>query len=228
MGAHLRIVSGNLCNGSADPEAFADLVQSRAADVVAVQELGPEQADALARVFPHGQLEPDRDYTGMGIALRRPAALGRLPLVPRNGRVARLDPANWPELAHPVEVVNVHVSAPHSWPIWVQPARRRRQLRGILDHVDSTPHGALALVGDFNATPLWPLYRGVVARLDDVALTHARRRDARPQKTWPCWRGGRLLRIDHCFARGLGVEGFEVVDIPGSDHCALVVDLSVA
>jgi endonuclease/exonuclease/phosphatase family metal-dependent hydrolase len=228
MGAHLRIVSGNLCNGSADPEAFADLVQSRAADVVAVQELGPAQADALARVLPHGQLEPGRGYAGMGIALRRPAVLGRLPLVPRNGQIARLDPANWPELAHAVEVLNVHVSAPHAWPIWVQPARRRRQLRSILGHVDSSPEDALALVGDFNASPLWPLYRRVAARLEDAALAHARRRGARPQKTWPRWRGGRLLRIDHCFARGLDVEGFEVVEIPGSDHCGLVIDLSVA
>jgi endonuclease/exonuclease/phosphatase (EEP) superfamily protein YafD len=228
MGAPLRIVSGNLCNGCADPEAFADLVQSRAADVVAVQELGLEQADALSRVLPHGQLEPDRSYTGMGIALRRPAGLARLPLAGRDGQIARLDPANWSGLPHPVEVLNLHVSAPHVWPIWVQLAHRRRQLQGILGHIDSTPDGALALVGDFNATPLWPLYRRVAARIDDVALTHARRRDARPQKTWPRWRGGRLLRIDHCFARGLDVEGVEVVEIPGSDHCALVVDLSVA
>jgi endonuclease/exonuclease/phosphatase family metal-dependent hydrolase len=228
MGAHLRIVSGNLCNGAADPEAFADLVQSWAADAVAVQELGPDQADALARVFPHGRLEPDREFVGMGIALRRPADLERLPLAHRDGRIARLDPAHWPELARPVEILNVHISAPHSRPIWAQPARRRRQLEGILGYVDSAPDRALALVGDFNATPLWPLYQRVAARLDDVALAHARRCNARPGKTWPRWGPGRLLRIDHCFARGLGVENFAVVDIPGSDHCALVVDLTLA
>jgi endonuclease/exonuclease/phosphatase family metal-dependent hydrolase len=228
VGAHLRIVSGNLCNGAADPEAFADFVRSRGADVVVVQELSPEQADALARVLPHGQLEPDRHFSGMGIALRRPAGISRLPLVHRNGQIARIDPADWPELCRPVELVNVHVSAPHVWPVWTQLARRRRQLRSILRHLDSTSDGALALLGDFNATPLWPVYRRLGARLEDVALAHARRRQARPENTWPRWRGSRLLRIDHCFARGLRAEDVAVVDIQGSDHCALVVDLTLA
>ncbi len=52
-------------NGRADPEAFADLVNGSGADVVAVQELSPEQADALGRMFPHGRLEPSRGFNGM-------------------------------------------------------------------------------------------------------------------------------------------------------------------
>jgi endonuclease/exonuclease/phosphatase family metal-dependent hydrolase len=53
-GGALRILSANLRNGGADPEAFADLVRETGAEVVAVQELAPAQADALARVLGHG------------------------------------------------------------------------------------------------------------------------------------------------------------------------------
>ena len=57
MGGRLRILTGNLANGAADPQAFADLVRSYRADVVAVQELVPEQAEALAEVMPYGVLD---------------------------------------------------------------------------------------------------------------------------------------------------------------------------
>src|SRR5512134_2185567 len=75
-------------NGGADPAAFAELVRETGAEVVAAQELAPEQADALARVLGHGQLDPRRDYRGMGIRLARPAALPRR--ARRAARPARL------------------------------------------------------------------------------------------------------------------------------------------
>ena len=59
MGSSLRILSANLASGGADPEAFAELVRRCEPDVVAVQELAPNQADALARLLPHGELSPN-------------------------------------------------------------------------------------------------------------------------------------------------------------------------
>jgi len=44
LGGRLRIVSANLWNGRAHPEAFAELVAGLEADIVAVQEMSPEQA----------------------------------------------------------------------------------------------------------------------------------------------------------------------------------------
>jgi endonuclease/exonuclease/phosphatase (EEP) superfamily protein YafD len=102
---------------------------------------------------------------------------------------------------------------------------RRRQLRGLLAHLDADPGRARAVVGDFNATPLWPVYRGVASRLEDLARTHARGTGRRPGRTWPSWSRRPLLRIDHCFGRGLDVHGLRVVPVPGSDHCGLLVDL---
>jgi endonuclease/exonuclease/phosphatase family metal-dependent hydrolase len=227
VGVHLRILSANLYRGRADPEAFAALVRDFGADVVAVQELGPSQAEALADVLPHGLLEPDEGYSGMGIAARRPAATTRVPRVERNARVARLEPCDWPELPRGVEIVNVHITAPHEYPFWLQPFRRRTQLEAVLSHVAGNPELPRAVVGDFNATPLWPVYRRFAVHLEDVVRNYARARGERPGRTWPRVPGGPLIRIDHCFASGLSAEHVETFVVPGSDHLALGVDLSV-
>ena len=217
-------------NGRADPEAFADLVRSSGADAVVVQELSPEQARALADVFPHGRFEPARDFTGMGIALRHPAKFDRVALAYRDARVAQLDPVHWPALAGGLEIVNVHMASPALGPrTWCRFGYRRDQCRGLLEYLDATAGRTRAVLGDFNATPSWPLYRKIAGQLEDLALNHARSRDAKPARTWARWVGGpALLRIDHCFGSGLRVDDFQVVAIRGSDHSGLVVDLSVA
>jgi endonuclease/exonuclease/phosphatase family metal-dependent hydrolase len=216
-------------NGRADPEAFADLVRHSGADVAVVQELSPEQACALGSVFRHGRLEPARDFTGMGIAVRYPAEFDRVPLAFRDARIARLESAHWPALTGAFEIVNVHIASPAWSPRALTRFRiRRAQSRGLIEYLDGTPGRSRAVVGDFNATPAWPLYRMVAGRLEDLALTHARSRDAKPARTWARWVGGPpLLRIDHCFGSGVRVDDFQVVEIRGSDHSGLVVDLSV-
>jgi len=201
-------------------------------DVACVQELSPEQAGPLAAVLPHGSLEPARDFTGMGIALRQPAEVGHLPLRYRPLRSARLDPKDWPGLADPVAVWNVHVRAPHGFPQHVAWRTRRAQLSGLLRHMGSAAADRrLVLVGDFNATPIWPLYRRVAREIDDVALAVARRHGRRPARTWgPLWRRAprmRLLRIDHAFARGVEVSRVRSFHVPGSDHDALCVDVAL-
>lgn len=223
-----RIVSANLWNGAAEPEAFANLMVRLEADAVATQELAPEQADALARVFPHGLLEPSRDYTGMGIALREPARLRRLKLPHRDARIADIR-CERPSGAHvELELVNVHVRAPH----WVPGVRtlmqRAGQLRGLLRHIAAAPHRRRVLVGDLNATPMWPVYRRLAARLSDAAVLAARRHGRTVQPTWGPWSGSpRLLRIDHALVHGVAVEDFQVVPIEGGDHCAIVVDVAM-
>jgi endonuclease/exonuclease/phosphatase family metal-dependent hydrolase len=216
-------------NGRADPEAFADLVRSSGADAVVVQELSPEQARALADVLPHGRFDPARDFTGMGIALRHPAEFDRVALTYRDARIARLDPARWPALTRGLEIVNVHMASPGFGPqAWNRFRYRRDQCRRLVEYLDATAGRTRAVLGDFNATPSWPLYRVVAGRLEDLALSHARSRGAKPARTWARWVGGpALLRIDHCFGSGLCVDDFHVVAIRGSDHFGLVVDLSV-
>ncbi len=227
MGSQLRILSANLYCGNADPDALAEVVNRFEPDVLAVQELGPRQAEMLASLLPCGELEPDDSYNGMGIAARWPVRTTRIPLGERDAHVAHLHPDDWPALSHAFEVVNVHITAPHSYPFWVQPFRRRRQLDGVLSHIAADPDRSRAVVGDFNATPLWPVYRRFAACLTDVVREHARAQGTRPRPTWPHGFAVPLIRIDHCFSSDLSAEHVETFQVPGSDHLALGVSLAL-
>jgi endonuclease/exonuclease/phosphatase family metal-dependent hydrolase len=218
-------MTANLWHRRTDPEALAELLERIAPDVLAVQELGPEQAEAIASVLPHGQLEPRADYDGMGIALRRPGEVDALALPHRDARIARLSPGAWPGLTAPLEVVNLHVLAPHAPPPWRTLATRMGQVRGLARWLDANPHEARVVCGDLNATPAWPAYRRLAARLRDVAHEHAAAAGARPPRTWGPWHGApRLLRIDHVFASGGRVLDLRAIPVRGSDHSAVVVD----
>ena len=224
----LRILTANLWNGRADPAALAALIEAEEVDVACVQELSHEQAEALSAVLPYGRLEPASNFTGMGIALRRPAEPGQMPLTYRALRTARLDPKDWPGLADPLAIWNVHVRAPHTH--LNSFAIRRAQLRELLAHLRSEAPARLALLGDFNATPVWPVYRRVAAELRDAAHHVAAARGGRPARTWPNFRGLaglRLLRIDHAFVRGVEPRDVRVLALPGSDHDAVCMDVAL-
>lgn len=224
----LRVLTANLWGGHADARAFAELVEEAGADVVAVQELGPEQAEALAARLPHGRLHPARGHDGMGIALRRPGSVHRVTLPRRDALVAELATDAWPELGVNVSVINAHLLAPHAPPWWRTARIRARQLRGLETHLEASGAGPRLLVGDLNATPLWPAYRRLAAHLEDAALLFARRHARRPLRTWGPWPGApRLLRIDHALVAGMEVEALRVVPVRGSDHSALLVEVSV-
>lgn len=224
----LRVMTANLWWRRADPAALAKCLEAVEPDVLAVQELGHEQAEAIASVLPYGHLEPRLDYEGMGIALRRPAEVRPLSLDRRDARVARLAPDLWPGLEREVEVVNVHVLAPHAFPFWRALRTRRGQVRALAHWLDENPHAARVLCGDLNATPAWPAYRRLAERLTDVAHHHAARSGERPARTWGPWHGApRLLRIDHVFASGGQVLDVRPVSIAGSDHTAVVVDFEI-
>jgi endonuclease/exonuclease/phosphatase family metal-dependent hydrolase len=245
---HLRVVSANLFRGAVDPGWLLDLVQAMHADVVCLQEAHPRHVEALARVLPHGRFD-EGDDNGMGIALRNPAAVAPVPMSWRHAQYAHLLPAAWPQLAYPIDLMNLHVAAPHTG---VPPLRsfvmRRRQVRAIEAHYDTLPgHGPYAphrgevgrgearrgeppcgalLVGDFNATPRWPAYRRLVERFSDAAVAVARRLERPVERTWGPWPGSpRLLRIDHGLMQGLAVREFQVVALARSDHSAIVVDV---
>ncbi|MCP4036021.1 MAG: endonuclease/exonuclease/phosphatase family protein [bacterium] len=93
---------------------------------------------------------------------------------------------------------------------------------------DNSPPPPRLIVGDFNATPYWPWYRRMVSQFTDAAVAVADKTGVSPRPTWGPWPGSpKVLRIDHGFLRGLTVEEFEVFEVVGSDHSAVVMDLTL-
>jgi endonuclease/exonuclease/phosphatase (EEP) superfamily protein YafD len=224
----LRVLSMNLWKGRADREALGRKIEALDVDVAAVQELSAGQAGVLSEVLPHGKLEPTPECNGMGIALRHPGNVERLALRHRDAQRVALAPGDWPGLPDRIELVNVHIQAPHCFPQCRSLARRRDQIRALGAYLRDVPAPRRVVLGDLNATPVWPLYRALASELEDAARLHAEGAGRRPAPTWAPWRRGpRLLRIDHAFLRGLAVERFEVVEVTGSDHGGILIDLGI-
>jgi endonuclease/exonuclease/phosphatase family metal-dependent hydrolase len=232
LGKSFRILSANLKNGAADPDAFANLVASLAVDVLALQEVSFDQAEPLTRLFEFGEVVPHEQFVGRGLLCSHPVRIERIPLIWGFALTARLEPRDWNQLGGPVEVTNLHVAAPHMLSPQPGPVLRWNQGRefdAFLARADqaSQPAPARLMVGDFNSTPGWPWYRRMALQFTDAATEFAAKAGTSTEPTWGPWPGGpKLLRIDHGFTRGLEVEGVEVLEIAGSDHSALVIDLA--
>lgn len=210
----LRVLTSNLYNGGADPSAYGRLLDHIDPDVVAAQELSADLAEVIGSRYDHGLLAPADDYKGMGLVSRHPIDVERVHLPHRDALVGSNDVTIW----------CVHLANPIDRP---PPIRQRRaQVGQILDRIISSA-GRTLLVGDLNATPIWPAYRRFRAHLDDGVADWARRNGRRPSRTWGLrtwWPP--VLRIDHAFVRDLVVLNTFTVRVPGSDHRALVVDVA--
>lgn len=225
MARSIRVFSGNLWWGKADPDGLVSLIRDHEVDVFAAQELGFENAEAIASELPHGCLEPHETYHGMGVALRHPGKYERIPLVYRDARRAVLEPGDWAGLTSPIDLVNVHFQAPHALRPFPSGRVRAQQASGLERFFGENPAAARAVVGDYNASPIWPLYRRFARQLRDGALEVAKREGRPVEATWgPTPESARLIRIDHAFVQGLEVESFRVLTIPGSDHSGILME----
>lgn len=225
----VRILNCNLQGGRANAAALQDIVASESVDLVCAQELSHDLATMLAEILPHNNMQHDRIHRANGIAARYPIRILPLELPARDGWIARLTPGSWPAIPRTLEVVNVHISAPHTWPYFPRSIRRREQLdlllrnrRACLD----TPH---AVVGDFNASPAWPVYRNMLELYKD-GMQEAAGAERSASPTWPYiprlgLRG--LIRIDHMFLRHLSCSNARRVEIPGTDHLGIMLDIAV-
>lgn len=227
MGARLRFMSANLWSGAADADALAEIVQRLEVDVVSLQEVAPHQAEALNEVLPYGTLGHAGDGSEVRIGMRRPGRLQIVPMPWRAAHSAVLDPSEWPELQSPMHVVAMHLMAPHLLVPKLSLWQRPRQLRALEAHLAAEPCAQRVLLGDFNSTPSWPAYWRINAQFTDAAVAVADAAGTRPLRTWGPWSGApRLLRIDHAFVSGLEVDMFRVLEVPGSDHSAIVLDVA--
>lgn len=209
----IRVVSANLYNHNVDLDSLAALLEEERPDFLATQELSPAAAGVISDYLPHGRLYPSDDTDGIGIAAASPAPVHRRPLPHRDAMVAEGPFVLWSvHLANPVD-------APPPW------RARRDQVRELAAAVaDVRP---VLVMGDFNATPLWPAYRVLSRVLDDGVADWAARNGRTPDRTWSyrAWTPP-LLRIDHAFVGGISLADVRTRLVAGSDHRALIVDVA--
>ena len=213
-GPRLVVMTANLFLGRADPAAVLRIAREHDVDVLSVQELRPQTLGAFATdQFPHRILLPQRGAAGSGLLSKRPLASTGGELQPE--AVFELDGAP------PVRIKAVHPSPPvnrAAEPRW------RAQL-AALPGADERGEVQI-LAGDFNATFDHPEFRALLARgYVDAA-------DAAGEGWTPTWpsnprrRRALPLTIDHILVdRRVRVEKVTVVDVPRSDHRAVIAVL---
>lgn len=219
--ATLTVLAANVFHGSADPRELLALVERTGAEVLSVEELTPRYARELAAAgvgtgLPFHVLSPARSARGAGLYSRLP--LTRLPLPQRfEFQMARA------RMRLPgggaLRLVAVHPVPPE--PGYV--GTWEESLRSL----PSAGRGApWLLLGDFNASFDQSQFRDLVGRgyadAGDVAGKGL-------EPTFP--QADHLIppvTIDHLLAdRRLGVVGYAVEPLPGSDHRAVTATLAL-
>jgi endonuclease/exonuclease/phosphatase family metal-dependent hydrolase len=205
-------MTSNVWLGSADVEALLRAAREHDVDVLSVQELRPKTVLRLGRAgaseqFPGGQiLEPDLGAAGVGL-------LSRLPMDADGVVTVRGAPPVRIKAVHPRPQVSRTAE-----PEW-------RAALAALPGSDSRGDVQI-LAGDFNATLDHPEFRKL---LDRGYLDAADSAGAGWRPTWPAPPStGRALplTIDHVLVdTRVRVEKVTVVDIPHSDHRAVIAVL---
>lgn len=215
-------MTANLLHEYCDAADFARILEKHDPDVVVTQELGPRAADVLASAYPNHRIRPALDFTGRGIATRLEAEFGDIDMPGRDGTSAVFEVDG-----SPLRLAGIHLLNPVNFPWWSTVRDRRAQLDGLFHWIERS-RGPVLVAGDFNASPRWPAYRQVRARLVDLVAEWADRAGTEAERTWayrPGW--PRLLRIDHVFGRGVVATGVSVDTIRGTDHHPVIVDLEL-
>lgn len=209
-GQTVTIFSANLLAGAAEPAPLLAAIARTDPDIIALQEATPENLEALKDA---GVMKARPYFSGLPeFGTRGYFTLSRWPLkvIPGSGLLGD----NWPEMRvgnTGMIFRNIHPSPPLKYgntPKW----------EAALAEIPNS-RGNRFISGDFNSTLDHRAFRSVLGR---------GYRDAADQTgngfkwTWVVTRTGRLV-IDHVLVPpGVDVQSFEVIDLPGSDHNAVV------
>lgn len=223
-GTALRFLSANLRYGRADAEAVVRYAEA-SADIVALQELTPAalarlEAAGLDRLFPHRALREMDEPGGVGLWSRHPIS------------DVRIDDGFWlgmlaadvhvPAAPTPTRVLTVHLSAP--WPDPLQGWRDDlARLASTLLKAARASTGPVLLAGDLNATPDMREFRRLLRQGYQDAGAQA---GAGVVRTHPSdIVAPPVFAVDHILTRGYVATSLRTLQVPGSDHRALLAQL---
>lgn len=221
-GPRLRVASANLKIGAADPAALLNAMRARDVALLAVQEMTPAwlaRADAagLAGQFPYRIEVPGGLAEGSTLFSKYPISdTGAAPAT--DGWYYQMYGTVTLPGGAPLFVQSVHTPAPLS------PSGVRRWRDSMVHQPRATPKGITRLlIGDFNA-----------------GLDHGRMRDLMASGyrdagdvlgrglhgTFGTNRARPPVVLDHALADArIGIAGYQVIPVAGSDHQMLLVDL---
>lgn len=223
----VRTMTINMLYGLADPRAVAR-VAAENADILMTQELTPEAVQALSaagieKTFPYRSLDARPVSAGVGIYSRYPitdsARVGgyQLALVRARVRV--------PQVAKNVSVLSVHLDAPWPRPISGWQSDIAKLPSTLADVAAQAPDGATIVAGDFNSTiDMRPFRHLLTNGYEDAAWQAGPGRNF----TYPAnQRYPPVLGIDHVLTRNATAVSTSTVELPGTDHRALLATVMV-
>ncbi len=220
---HLTVATANLMVGTGDVTGLAALVGAQRVDVLAVQELTPEAAAAVARSsiavdLPHRFERPAAGANGSAIYSRYPLRDGAA----LDGFILENLSAVLEVPGHgPLRLLALHPVAPIGWPAaelsspwWAAEQDRVREVLHAL------PDGPVIAAGDFNATWDHALFR---RNLTAGFVDATRAAGAGWLRTYPQDRSyPPVVGIDHVLLRGLSAASVPSHAIAGTDHRVVV------
>lgn len=227
-GVEIRVVSVNLRKGRADVQSVVDLTRNDV-DVIALSELTPDwvrqfYAAGMRDAFPYSLLVPAPDAGGMGIWSRYP--LGNISPLKGGSMVAGRTAV--PGTPGGVVVAAVHVMNPltfygtafDEWRSGIAAVSER--MGDLAQKAETAP---VVVAGDFNSTPDMRQFRDL---LDDGYCDAASQTVSGWSPTFPSGRRvPPLITIDHILTRGAHPTSVRSVEIPRTDHRALLATIVV-
>jgi endonuclease/exonuclease/phosphatase (EEP) superfamily protein YafD len=219
---HITVVAANVLYSNDHYDGIAATLTEVDADVVALAEVTPEIADALlaravARQYPYRVVRAGDAASGLML-------WSRYPLLD----IGEVDVA-WRSVAATIDgpdgrlrVVLLHPPPPvFNFEAW------RSDLRA-LDDIATSSSLPLVVLGDLNASYFHPAFRSA---LSDAGLRDALRDSGDAMRfTWPTDEFlPAFVTLDHVLVNDrLAVVDGGVVDVPGSDHRAVIATVAVS
>jgi endonuclease/exonuclease/phosphatase family metal-dependent hydrolase len=227
-GVTVRVMTANLFEGRGDPQTVLDLVRRNRIDILALEELPPEEvarldAAGLRRLLPYRRYDlAGGGASASGLFSRRP--IRTLPAENAIGRQGEPRGLIAVPGALPIDLQVIHPTPP------IRPEFRElwKYMLGELTGPPG-PHGTTLrlLAGDFNATLDHHAFRRLLGK--DGYTDAADAVGAGYDTTWPAGRKfPPEITIDHVLVDPrIRVQAVSVHTVPRSDHRAVIATLEL-
>lgn len=221
QGETIRLMVANVNEKNRKTEQFVDFVRQELPDVLAVLEVDNHWARALNQLqdtYPYKFEYPRADNFGSAIYSRLPLENVKLIGFDSTGRLSIV--ADVLQKQGPLHVVATH---PHP-PVRPSGARSRNEHLQNLGAYLRAQSGEVAVLADLNVSLWSPVY----LRLEQDSGLRNARLGFGLFLTWPQQMPLLYIPIDHILlSPGLSVQKLTSPSIPGSDHRAIVADITV-